>query len=44
MQKSIVRPLNSNKNELNGEIILIVNLYPNPHIVSKFFKVNFRLF
>ena len=29
MPKSTVEPMNSNKNKLNSEIILILNLNPN---------------
>ena len=34
MPKSVVRPMNSNKNKLNSKIILIFNTNPNAHPVS----------
>ena len=33
MSKSAVGLMNSRKNKLNSEIILIFNLYPNAHLV-----------
>ena len=36
MSKSAVGPMNSRKNKLNSEIILIFNLYPNAHLIERF--------
>ena len=33
MPKSVVKPMNSNKNKLNNEIILIFHFNPNAHLV-----------
>ena len=32
MPKNTMRPINSNKNKLNSEIILIFKLNPNAHL------------
>ena len=34
MLKSVVKPMNSSKNKLNSEIILIFHYYPNTHLIT----------
>ena len=36
MPKSAVRPMNSSKNKLNNEIILIYNSFPNARLLEFF--------
>ena len=40
MPKNVVKPINSNKNNLNSEIIFIYHLNPNAHLINWKQRIN----